>query len=95
MTELKTLKDLGRIARQEGQKAEREKCQENIKRNYVDKSLLTKPEEWIKKERVLEMIDKSEIISENSYGKDDGTDEILLTKYLIDKEELKKEIEKS
>lgn len=34
-------------------------------------------------------IDSCKIISENSYGKDDGTDEILLTKYLIDKKELK------
>lgn len=38
------------------------------------------------------IIDKCKIISENSYGMDDGTDEILLVKYLIDKEELKQKL---
>ncbi|MEK7179954.1 MAG: hypothetical protein AAB706_00600 [Patescibacteria group bacterium] len=42
----------------------------------------------IKAEVVL-AINEAKVISENSYGNDDGTDEILLTKYLIDKEELK------
>lgn len=37
-------------------------------------------------------IEKCKIISENSYGKDDGTDKILLIKYLIDKEELKQKL---
>jgi len=46
------------------------------------------------RKKVLELIDKAKVISENSYGEDDGTDEILLVKYLIDREALKREVEK-
>ena len=43
--------------------------------------------------KVIELIDEMKIISENSYGEDDGTDDIKLIKYLIDKEELKAKIQ--
>ena len=48
---------------------------------------------WIRKEDVVKLIEESKIISENAYGEDDGTDEIKLIKYLIDREELKSRIE--
>ena len=42
---------------------------------------------------VLKLIDEIKIIHEAHYGEDDGTDEIKLIKYLIDKEELKSKIQ--
>lgn len=44
--------------------------------------------DMISKKEVLDKIRKAKVISENQYGNDDGTDEILLTKYLIDRENL-------
>ena len=39
-------------------------------------------------QQVEEIIKNSKVISENGYGNDDGTNEILLTKYCISRDEL-------
>ncbi len=79
---------------------------EELKRNLVIKNKFEKNKPvaqfnfWIRvtegeleqTKAIYELIEKSKVISENSYGENDGTDEIKLVKYLIDREELLKKI---
>ena len=79
-----------------GLEKEIEKLKEQLKSKgshaLFDYRIRVKEEVLEQTKSICNKIQKSKVISENSYGEEDGTDDIKLVKYLIDREELLKRI---